>query len=195
MKAILVHGSCGNPEENWFPWLKKELEKKGWEVLVPQFPTPEKQSLGSWLKIFENYEKHLGPDTILIGHSIGSAFILSVLEMSEKPVGSCFLVAGFTGKLGSKRFDPMNKTFAEKEFDWKKIRKNCKRFVVFCSDNDPYVPGEKSGELADKLGADFILVKGAGHFNTEAGYSKFELLLKKILSFAASSSSGPCFRE
>jgi len=29
MNFFIFHGIYGNPEENWFPWLKKELEKKG----------------------------------------------------------------------------------------------------------------------------------------------------------------------
>ena len=37
---FIIHGTEGYPEENWFPWLKKELEQKGHIVFVPQFPTP-----------------------------------------------------------------------------------------------------------------------------------------------------------
>jgi predicted alpha/beta hydrolase family esterase len=42
---FIIHGSYGNPDENWFPWLKKELEQEGHKVFVPKFPTPEDQSL------------------------------------------------------------------------------------------------------------------------------------------------------
>ena len=31
----MVHGWDGNPNNHWFPWLKKELEKRGFEVHVP----------------------------------------------------------------------------------------------------------------------------------------------------------------
>ena len=34
--AIVIHGTEGYPEENWFPWLKKELEQKDYIVSVPQ---------------------------------------------------------------------------------------------------------------------------------------------------------------
>ncbi len=51
---------------------------------------------------------------------------------------------------------------------------------VFHSDNDPYVPLKKAEELAKNLGVKVSLVKNAGHFNEDAGYTKFELLLEKI---------------
>ena len=38
--VIIIHGTEGYPEENWFPWLKKNLEERGYNVTVPQFPSP-----------------------------------------------------------------------------------------------------------------------------------------------------------
>jgi len=187
MKAIIIHGSYGSPDENWFPWLKEELEKRGWDVFAPKFPTPKNQSLESWLKAFESYKQYLGPNTILVGHSLGPAFILRILETSKSRAHSCYFVSGWIGKLNLPEFDSINRTFVERDFNWKKIKSKCKKFVVFASTDDPYVPGEKTGGLAEKLGADFIVVRGAGHFNSKAGYSEFPLLLEKILSTSPSS--------
>jgi len=174
---FIIHGSYGNPEENWFPWLKTELEKTGCSVFVPRFPTPEGQTLQNWLKVFGGYEKYLDKDSIVIGHSLGVPFLLSVLE--RKPAKAAFFVAGFASLLGN-RFDQVNKTFVERNFDWTRIRKNCGKFYVFHSDNDPYVPLEKAEKLAKNLGTEIILVKNAGHFNEKAGYVKFDLLLERI---------------
>lgn len=174
---FIIHGTNGHPQENWFPWLKAELEKLHCNVFVPKFPTPEGQTLENWLKVFEEHKCHLGGNPILVGHSLGVAFLLSVLETTKAK--AAFFVAGFTGPLGIPN-DGINKSIAGREFDWKKIRKNCKRFYVFNSDNDPYVPLETGKELARNLGTEVILVKGAGHFNAKAGYTKFPLLLEKI---------------
>ncbi len=176
-KILIVHGVGGYPEENWFLWLKKELENRSDQVLVPQFPTPEGQTLSNWLKVLEKYK--IDKDTIVVGHSLGVPFLLNVIEKQQ--VKAAFLVAGFVGKAGNK-FDDSMKTFAQRDFDWQKIKKNCKRFYVFHSDNDPYISLDKAKEVAEKLGVKIILIKGAGHFNSAAGYDEFPKLLKKILT-------------
>lgn len=177
MKVIIIHGAYGNPEENWFPWLKLELQKLGHDVVIPRLPTPEGQNLKSWMNILKRYR--IGDDTILIGHSIGAALILRILEKNRAE--AAYLVSGFLGALGNEDVDKLNATFFEKPFEWYEIKNNCKKIVMFGSDNDPYVPVKKRDELAEKLGIKPIIVKGAGHFNAKAGYTKFDLLLKELL--------------
>jgi predicted alpha/beta hydrolase family esterase len=180
--VFIIHGSYGNPKENWIPCLKEELEKLGCKVFVPEFPTPENQNLKSWRNTFKNYEKYIRSDTVFIGHSLGPAFILNLLETHKAK--AAFFVAGFiglfTGKYADPKFDEVNKTFTERVFDWKSIKDNCKIFYVLYSDNDPYVPKEKANQLGKLLDTEPIVVKGAGHFNSKAGYTKFELLLEKL---------------
>lgn len=174
---FLIHGAYGNPDENWLPWLKEELEKLGHNVYVPKFPTPEGQSLKSWLDAFRDYEKYVDEASIFVGHSLGPAFILHILEKHK--ARAAFLVAGFISKLGKDEFDSINSAFF-KDFDWESIRNNCKKFYVYNSDNDPYVPVTKAGELAEKLKIDVIEIEGAGHFNEKGGYKKFDILLDNI---------------
>ncbi|MDP2641835.1 MAG: alpha/beta hydrolase [bacterium] len=53
-RVFIIHGWEGNPEEGWFPWAKKELEKKGFEVNVPSMPdvdgNPEIESRVNFIK-------------------------------------------------------------------------------------------------------------------------------------------------
>jgi uncharacterized protein len=180
VSIFLIHGAYGSPDENWIPWLKEELEKLNCRVFVPKFPTPDGQTLDGWIGAFSEYKKYFDENSIVVGHSLGVAFLLNVLENIEKPVKAAFFVSGFVDFLNNKDFDIPNKTFIDRGIDWKSIRKNCKTFFVFHSDNDPYVPLEKAKKIADCLGVDIILVNGAGHFNTEMGYNKFDLLLEGI---------------
>jgi predicted alpha/beta hydrolase family esterase len=181
--VFIIHGAYGNPDENWIPWLKGELEKLNYNVIVPKFPTPENQNLKNWLDVFSKYnnDKFLNSDTIFIGHSIGVAFLLNVLESKKmKKIKSAYFIAGFTGKLNNPKFDIINESFANKIFDWNAMKSNCNRIFVYHSDNDPYVPLAKAEDLAKNLNVKVNLVKNAGHFGTKAGYTKFELLLEKI---------------
>ena len=181
MKTIfIIHGSYGNPQENWFPWLKQELEKVGCQVIIPHFPTPKKQSLQNWRKVFKSYEHYLNEDSIIIGHSLGAAFLLTILEQRNTPIRAAFFIAGFIGSLENPTFDKINNTFVNRSFRWEKIKKNCRRFTLFHADNDPYVSLFKAQELAAHLETAVTLVNGAGHFNTQAGYTTFPLLLQDI---------------
>jgi len=168
---FFIHGSYGNPDENWFPWLRDRILDRGgsdWKIITPSFPTPQNQSLASWRKVFVKYETKITKDDIFIGHSLGPAFILDVLQRIDISVKAVFLIAPFVSSLENQTFE------------WERIRKHCRKFKVYYSDNDPYVAQERSREVAEKLGVKPILVENAGHFNTAAGYTKFELLRKEI---------------
>jgi predicted alpha/beta hydrolase family esterase len=178
---FIIHGAFGSPNENWFPWLKNEIEKSGIEVFVPSFPTPEGQSLVSWNKVFKPYEKHLTEKTILVGHSLGPAFILNLLERVKTNVAASFLVSPFTGLINLPEFDTINFSLTDRNFDWEKIKSHCKDFYVYHSDNDPYVHQSKSALVAEKVEAKkYEIIKGGGHLNESSGFSEFPLLLEDI---------------
>jgi len=180
MNFFIIHGVYAEPNANWFPWLKQGLEKSGFEVIVPKFPTPLDQSLESWLRVFANYENKINEETVLIGHSLGAAFILNYLEKTSKKIKAAILVAGFFKKLNI-QYDELNKTFIDKNFDWNKIKNNCNKFFVFASDNDGYIPLEIGKELAQNLGAEFNIVTSGGHLNKKDGYDTFPLRLETII--------------
>lgn len=177
---FIIHGTYGSPEENWFPWLKEELEHLGHKVWIPRFPTPENQSLQNWLKIFDGYREYLDEETIMVGHSLAVAFILNIIEELKKPIKAAFLVSGFMSYLGNKKFDGPNSSFVSPILDWNIVKANCRKFVVFHSNNDPYVPLSKAEFVAKRLGINIKLISNGGHLNAEAGYTRFPELLEEI---------------
>jgi uncharacterized protein len=186
MKTIfLIHGAYGNPKQNWFPWLRKELKKRGFRVIAPTFPTPKKQNLTNWMKVFKTYDRYINEETILIGHSLGVAFILTILERykGKKRINGIILVAGFTGTIANPAFDTINKTIAGRIFKWSKIRENCEKIRIYHGDDDPYVPQQKALYLSKKLHAPSVIIHNAGHFNKKSGYITFPRLLKDIQTF------------
>ncbi|MBI2550302.1 serine hydrolase family protein [Candidatus Woesearchaeota archaeon] len=173
---ILIHSTGGNPSEVFYPWLRKELEKKKHKVYAPFFPTPIGQTLENWMREFEPYWEFVNEETIFVGRSIGPAFILRLLERTDVKVKAAFLIAGFCSDIDLDEFKPLTYSFIKKPFNWQKIRKNCGRFFVYNSDNDPYVPLERGEELANNLGTELALVKGAEHF----WFKKFPKILDDI---------------
>src|SRR3989344_3681561 len=179
MNFIIIHGVYANPDSNWFPWLKEKLEEKNFDVIIPKFPTPLNQTLESWLRAIKKHEDKISNETVLIGHSLGAAFILRYLEQSNKKIKAAFLVAGFHKQLGSP-YDKINSTFIEKKFNWEKIRKNCGKFFVLCSDNDEFISLDVSRELAKNLNAELIIIKNGGHLNEQSGFLEFDELFDLI---------------
>lgn len=180
MNFIIIHGIYGHPGENWFPWLKKELESRGYEVIVPKFPTPLDQSLESWMRVISQYEDKINQETVLIGHSLGAAFILDYLEQANKKIKAAFLVAGYH-RLIDNEFKELNKTFVGKKFNWEKVRNSCSNFFVFGADNDQYIPLELTKEMAGTLNAELNIIPDGGHLNSKAGFDTFPLLLECII--------------
>ncbi|MCF7847029.1 MAG: alpha/beta hydrolase [Candidatus Gracilibacteria bacterium] len=173
---FLVHGVEGSPEENWFPWLRKELESQGHTVIVPQFPTPKNQTLAAWREVLSRYEKDISRETLFVAHSLGVPFVLHALE--RYPARAAFLVAGFVRPLDIELARGTEDFLAP--FDWETIRSHCEEFFCFHSDDDPYVPPAKAREVAQKLGTASTLVPGAGHFHLKSGYDSFPRLLQKM---------------
>ncbi|MBL7661330.1 serine hydrolase family protein [bacterium] len=180
MRFIILHGTQSSPQANWFRWLQGELEQAGHQVIVPQFPTPEGQSLANWLETFAQECGEIDAETILIGHSIGATFALRLSEQSRQQAYAAFLVAGFIRKLDNPEFDPLIETFVAEPFNWKKIQTNSLYFQIWSGTDDPYVPVEYAQEIAAYLGIEPVLVPGGKHLNSAAGYRKFPELLEQI---------------
>lgn len=186
--VFIIHGSNGSPQENWFPWLKKELSKLGHRVLVPQFPIPKVpmpcgHKLSEWIKTLNDYNRYINSDTIFIAHSRGCVFTYHYLAKIKLSIAATFLAGPWINYIwypNSKKIDFFHKV----PFDWKKTKKGSRYFEVYQSTNGE-TPVSEGKEIAKNLGAKLIIVKNAGHFNVanDKKFVKFPLLLKNIQGF------------
>lgn len=163
-RVIIVHCWSGTPDYCWYPWVKNELEAKGFEVIVPQMPETDKPKLALWLPKLTETVGEPNEETYLIGHSIGTVTIMRYLEQLPKgqKVGGAVLVAGFNDDLG---FEELA-NFFQTSLDLAKIReKSMKGFVNIHSDDDQYVPAVHSKNLQDGLGGEAIMLHNKGHFS------------------------------
>jgi hypothetical protein len=184
LRVIILHGAHGGPETNWFPWLHTALAAEGIQVVRPQFPTPEGQSLAAW---FDAYDLAVEPlpsaRTILVGHSLGAAFALRLVERATEPVAGVFLAAGFIGALDLPDYDAINQSFFVAAFDWAAIRERTGRACrCWAGENDPYVPLSRSQDMATRLDARLEIISGGGHLNSETGFTAFPEMRDAILA-------------
>jgi len=182
--VFIIHGVEGNENENWFPWMKTQLEKRGIEVIIPNFPTPENQNLENWMKMFVPYLSKVNESSIFIGHSLGVSFILNLLQEKNIKINHLYSIAGFASELEVEEkyewINDINKSFYSKEFDWNKIKGLVNKSFIFQSSDDKFVSIDKAEELQKNLDGQLIMVDNAGHFNTAAGFVKFKQLLNMI---------------
>ena len=176
-RVIIVHCWEGYPEYCWYPYTKKELEKKDFQVTVPAFPETELPKLDKWLPKLKEVVGEPDSETFLIGHSVGCITILKYLESlsDNQKIGGAVLVAGFTDNLG---YDEL-KNFFTTPINFDEIKKHCPKFITIFSDNDPEVPLKHRDIFKNKLNAEVITKHNAGHFS---GNDKCSELLDVVSS-------------
>lgn len=115
-----------------------------------------------------------------MAHSSGPAFVLSILENIDIEIQGCYFVSGFLELIQIPEFDLVNETITSRQFDWKKIHKNCKNFYMCHGTDDPYVPSHNTEILSENLKIEIDMIEDGGHLNGESGYEEFPYLLDKI---------------
>ena len=183
MNAFIFHGVYGHSKENWFPWLKNNLEQNNIETVVLDFPTPNNQTLENWIKIIKPFTPKIDEDTIFIGHSLGTLFSFHVLSTIDIKVNSLFLVAPFEENTKNKEINSPISSFINTPINWDKVNSSIKYSSIYASFDDPYIPLKSSLKVAKFLNIEKInLYLNAGHFNEKIGYITFNDLLRDILS-------------
>ena len=181
MRVILVHGWGGSPQRDWFPWLKKELTRKGFNVLVPHMPKTGEPEMHAWVGTLMRTVGVPRKDDIFVGHSIGCQTILRYFETLSKKerVGKVILVAPWMKlKHMEKEERPIAKPWIETPIDWKHVRAQAQSFTCLFSDNDLYVPLSEKKTFEKKLHAETMVFKKHGHFSAGEGFKRLPVLKK-----------------
>lgn len=178
-KYVIIHGSFGSSDGNWFPWLKNKLKEKGLEVHVPQMPVGVgKQNFESWSEVLDRLD--IDGDTVIIAHSIAPVFVCKYLIQNRLKVKKLIFVCGFNNYLGiDDDYDSVNKPMYLDNLE--DIKKYCDEIVCFYSDDDPYVPYAVEKQFADTVADEQIVIKNGGHINSESGFEEFGEILDFIV--------------
>jgi leucyl-tRNA synthetase len=186
-KVVILHGCPDSKEKHldnasrtydkhWIPWTKKELEKFGADVITPIMPEPWKPSYEAWKKEIEKI--NIDENSILIGHSCGTAFWVRYLGETKKSVKALIMVAPWKEAPNENK-----RSFYDFEID-PSIKNRIGHIYIFTS-NDEYKSGKESARLySEKIDAKVVELKNHGHYTFgDMGTAHFPELLNLILSF------------
>jgi predicted alpha/beta hydrolase family esterase len=189
-QVFLVHGWGGSPEdEMWFPWLKTELEKKGFEVFIPRLPDSDNPRIENWIPALKKAAQNPDENTFFVGHSMGCQTILRYTESlpTGSKIGGAVFVAGFTKRLTglqSEEEEKIAESWLSAPLDLKKIKSIINKSVAIFSDDDQFVPLENTEAFEKFLCAKIIIEKNKSHFDKEAGITELPSALESLLEIS-----------
>ncbi|MBI2600584.1 alpha/beta hydrolase [Candidatus Daviesbacteria bacterium] len=180
-RVIFIHRWDGIPDSDWYPFLKKELSKRGYEALILRMPETDYPKIENWVPKLKEATGEINENTILIGHSMGSQTIMRFLETlpEGQKVGRVIFVAGFITLMGlTEEEKVVAKPWLETPIDLKKVKSKADSFVAIFSDNDPFVPLEENKRVFEEnLGAKVMVQHSMGHFTQNDGVTELPVLL------------------
>ncbi len=187
-RVFIIHGWGGFSEEGWFPWLKKELEAKGFKVLVPQLPDTGNPRIQKWVPALAEAVSTPDHQTYFVGHSMGCQTIARyLLTLGEGvKVGGAVFVAGFfkhlTGLEDDTDVRETDKHWLGTPINFEKVKSHLPKSIAIFSDDDPWVPLDNQDDFRDKLGSKIIIEHKKGHFSGRRdGTTKLPSALNAIL--------------
>ena len=163
-------------DRHWMPWLKRNLIAAGIRTETPLMPTPWEPNYQKFKAEFEKCE--VGENTVLVGHSCGSAFLVRWLGETKRKIFKLILVAPW--KIPDKD-DAFRKEFYTYPIE-ESISARVNEIVMFTADDEDE-EGKKSVEMFHRaLGGEVIELKGHGHYTfRDMGKEELPELLEVIL--------------
>ncbi len=174
-RAIIFHGTGGNPEAVWYQWLGNRLNDRGYAVEIPHWPLLNKESINTFLpKVMDAHR--FDSESVLVGHSGGAALLLAILEELSAPVRATIMVAGYWSQPNDEE-EPVLRP----RYDWNTIRANSGEMIIVNSVTDPYGCDSTQGRyIFDRTGGTQVIMN-EGHFGDwNQEYASFPLLDRLI---------------
>jgi len=181
-RAVILHGTSGSPEGNWFPWLRAELATRGYEVWTPELPgndRPNRQAYNDFL-LSSDWDFN---NNLVIGHSSGAVSVLNLLmDMRCPAIDAAVMVSAWhdsnkaTLRYGGLSPEIFRNLFPESGFDFSLIKSKAGRTLFVHSDNDPYCPLDQAEWLADQLDSELVVIHDGDHLGSK--FVEFPQLLE-----------------
>ncbi|MFA6256774.1 MAG: alpha/beta fold hydrolase [Candidatus Paceibacterota bacterium] len=182
-RFVILHGRSSRPGDNSYPWLKKELESRGYKVEVPEMPNSGEPND---LEQADFVKKHcqLDEGTVVVGHSMGGIVALRLLEQGAKVHGVVLVATPSTGLFLDKKPRPTVTQAAQRGFKYGEIKQNADYFRLLYDSGDTVVPASDGELFAKKLNSYCQFSTGEKpHFQGKEEPAILDLLLPHIKVF------------
>lgn len=185
--VVVVHRWDGSPAADWYPWLKKTLEKQGVKVTVVRMPHPEAPSIVDWVAALQKVVPVPDGETFFVGHSVGCQTILRYLEKlpASVMVAGVVCVGGWLTLSPEATADPESLKIAQpwlvSKIDWLKVKSHGAKFVAVFSDDDPFVPLSNAKVFGQELGAQIVFESGSGHFTAADDVRELPVVVEELV--------------
>lgn len=178
---LLVNGYNGIPKI--FDYFKNTLEKDGYEIIMPSFPTQTDITQDKYFLIFDKYKDKIGENTIIIAHSIGNIMALKYLFANDISIRGYISLAGFGEPFVNEGRDDLNNVIAPLRLtdeELAKIPTLVGRAYSIYSDNDHIVPFEILKKYPEIIGAKDCPMPGIGHMGSKSGLEELPEVISII---------------
>lgn len=186
--VVLVHGGNAKDREkvakgvspqnerHWIPWVKKELEDKGFVVENPLMPKNWKPEYGEWKNEFEKI--NVNENSILVGHSAGGGFLVRWLGETKIKIKKLILVAPGINHVEEW---PNFKNLLKFKIS-PRVKNLVKDIIIISSDDDDKWILESVDVFSKELNIKPVVLKRRGHFlESSMGTKEFPELLEEIV--------------
>lgn len=175
---VFIHGFRGKPENDFWPWLGTQLEKKGFGVYAPQLPNTDHPTIDEQVSyLLENYT--FNENTIIVTHSLGGVVALKLIPKLTESIAKVVLVAPPIRnefKDGKKR--PELDTATDWVFDYQLVKEKSNQITIISDITDPKLSQSHGRELAQNLNANLVETNAQfPHFNGKTA----TIVLKELL--------------
>lgn len=178
MRVILIHGFKSSPQANFFPWLERELRSRGFDVVVPELSNPTEPDRDVWTEELIKAVKQLTENDIIVGHSLGGAAALRLLEAAEaRSTPHAAILVSTPWMIKDEKF----RGFFMSELDFEVLMWRAAKFYIVHAANDPIIPVEHGKRYASVLHAKLVTPEVGEHFQG----TEYPVILETILEAAA----------
>jgi uncharacterized protein len=183
-RVFIVHGWGDKPGDHWMPWLKGQLELKGFTVATPAMPHTEAPVIGEWVSRLNGEVGEAAEGAYYVGHSIGCQTIMRHLEQLPTGItarGATFVAPWFALTNLTAEEEPIAQPWIDTAIDFARVRSRLPELTAYFSDDDPFVSLDNQSLFEQRLGAHTHLLKGLKHMGVESGMTTFPELLATTL--------------